>query len=146
MLKIFKVEPINFKLKSESEKNAILNSYKQFLKICNFDMQIIIQTDSINLDNHFNVIDNFKNTEPDLANMAEDYKNLIKSVTKERESISRKFYIVTTNKNTNVKEKLSANLINCGNMVEECSSIETMQVIKRFLKKSSGIRKELKWV
>ena len=146
MLKIFKVEPINFKLKSESEKNAILNSYKQFLKICNFDMQIIIQTDSINLDNHFNVIDNFKNTETDLANMAEDYKNLIKSVAKERESISRKFYIVTTNKNTNVKEKLSANLINCGNMVEECSSAETMQVIKRFLKKSSGIRKELKWV
>ena len=55
--------------------------------------------------------------EPDLANIAEDYKKLIKSITKERESISRKFYIVTTNKNTNVKEKLSANLINCGNVL-----------------------------
>lgn len=109
-------------------------------------MQIIIQTDSINLDNHFNVIDNFKSMEPSLANMAEDYKKLIKSITKERESISRKFYIVTTNKNTNIKEKLSANLINCGNMLEECSTAETMQVIKRYLKKNSGIRKELKWV
>jgi hypothetical protein len=52
-VEIFKVQPINFKLKSNSEKNIILSAYKQFLKICNFDMQIIIQTDSINMDNHF---------------------------------------------------------------------------------------------
>ena len=109
-------------------------------------MQIIIQTDSVNIENHFSRIDFFKNEEPELADMAEDYKNLIKSITKERESISRKFYIVTSNKSTNVKEKLSTSLINCGNVLEECSNLETMQVVKRYLKKNSGIRKELKWV
>lgn len=144
--RIFKVEPINFKLKSDGEKRAILEAYKQFLKLCDFDMQIIIQTDSVNIENHFSKIDAFKREEPDLASMAEDYKNLIKSITKERESISRKFYIVTSNKNTNVKEKLSTSIMNCGNMLEECSNSETMQVIKRYLKKNSGIRKELKWV
>ena len=39
-IKIMKVNPINFNLKSNLEKDAILNSYKIFLKTCNFDMQI----------------------------------------------------------------------------------------------------------
>ena len=41
---IMKVKPINYNLKSNFEKEAILNSYKIFLKTCNFDIQIIIQT------------------------------------------------------------------------------------------------------
>lgn len=42
-VKIIKVIPINYNLKSELEKEAILNSYKLFLKTCNFDMQILIR-------------------------------------------------------------------------------------------------------
>ena len=36
-IKILKVTPINYNLKSDLEKKAILNSYKIFLKTCNFD-------------------------------------------------------------------------------------------------------------
>ena len=36
-LKIIKINPINYNLKSELEKEAILNSYKIFLKTCNFN-------------------------------------------------------------------------------------------------------------
>ena len=43
-VKIAKIKPINFSLKSELEKEAILNSYKLFLKTCNFNMQILIQS------------------------------------------------------------------------------------------------------
>ena len=35
-VKILKIIPINYSLKSEIEKEAILNSYKIFLKTCNF--------------------------------------------------------------------------------------------------------------
>ena len=42
-VKILKIIPINFNLKTQIEKEAILNSYKIFLKTCNFDMQILIQ-------------------------------------------------------------------------------------------------------
>lgn len=38
------MEPINYELKSDFEKNAILNSYKAFLKNCNFDVQLIIKS------------------------------------------------------------------------------------------------------
>ena len=43
-IKIIKIYPINFNLKSELEKEAILNSYKIFLKTCDFNFQILIQS------------------------------------------------------------------------------------------------------
>ena len=43
-IKIIKIIPINFNLKSNLEKEAILNSYKIFLKTCDFDIQILIQS------------------------------------------------------------------------------------------------------
>ena len=44
ILKILKIEPINYNLKSDLEKKSILNSYKIFLKTCGFDIQIIIKS------------------------------------------------------------------------------------------------------
>lgn len=78
--------------------------------------------------------------------MAEDYKNLIKSIANKRESISRKFYIVVNNKNKNINDKIINGLLNCGNSVKECSRLETINVIKRYFRKNSGARKEAKWV
>ena len=40
IIKILKVNPINYNLKSDLEKESILNSYKIFLKTCNFNIQI----------------------------------------------------------------------------------------------------------
>lgn len=48
-IKIIQIIPINFNLKSDLEKQAILNSYKTFLKTCNFDMQLIIQSNKEDL-------------------------------------------------------------------------------------------------
>ena len=55
-IKIVKIIPINFKLKSNLEKEAILNSYKIFLKTCNFDIQILIQSNKKDLSNHISKI------------------------------------------------------------------------------------------
>ena len=51
-IKILKIIPINFNLKTQLEKESILNSYKIFLKTCNFDMQILIQSKKEDLSNH----------------------------------------------------------------------------------------------
>ena len=55
-VKILKVIPINYNLKSELEKEAILNSYKIFLKTCNFDIQILIQSNKEDLSKHISNI------------------------------------------------------------------------------------------
>ena len=51
-IKILKIIPINFNLKSNLEKESILASYKIFLKTCNFDIQILIQSSKENLQNN----------------------------------------------------------------------------------------------
>ena len=57
-IKIIKIIPINYNLKSELEKEAILNSYKIFLKTCNFDLQILIQSKKEDLSKHISSIKN----------------------------------------------------------------------------------------
>ena len=66
-VKIAKIKPINFSLKSELEKEAILNSYKLFLKTCNFNMQILIQSNKEDLSEHFEEIKN---------NLSQEEKNI----------------------------------------------------------------------
>ena len=57
-IKILKVNPINFNLKTQMEKESILNSYKIFLKTCNFDIQILIQSSKENLTKNIQMIKN----------------------------------------------------------------------------------------
>ena len=55
-IKILKIIPINYNLKSNLEKESILNSYKIFLKTCNFNIQILIQSTKEDLSHHiFNI-------------------------------------------------------------------------------------------
>ena len=68
-IKIIKIIPINFNLKSNLEKEAILNSYKMFLKTCDFDIQILIQSKKEDLSRHFSIIkNNLKNNKNKLLN------------------------------------------------------------------------------
>ena len=67
-LKIIKIYPINYNLKSELEKKSILNSYKAFLKTINFDIQIIIQSNKEDLTKHINNIKKQNETEKSLNN------------------------------------------------------------------------------
>ena len=60
-VKIIKISPINFNLKSNLEKEAILNSYKLFLKTCNFDIQILIQSKKEDLSKHISKIKKINN-------------------------------------------------------------------------------------
>ena len=62
-VKILKILPINFNLKSELEKESILNSYKIFLKTCNFNFQILIQSNKENLEKNISDINSQKNKE-----------------------------------------------------------------------------------
>ena len=78
-IKIIKIIPINFNLKSELEKEAILNSYKIFLKTCNFNFQILIQSNKENLDKHISNINTQKNKEKEnIKEISNNYINYIK--------------------------------------------------------------------
>lgn len=96
IIKILKIKPINYNLKSDLEKESILNSYKIFLKTCNFNIQILIQSNKEDLSHHIlNIQKNISKKENKyLEKISENYIQFINKINSERKSSSKDFYII----------------------------------------------------
>ena len=134
-IKILKVNPINFNLKTQMEKESILNSYKIFLKTCNFDIQILIQSKKEDLTNHIEKIK--------INNYLNYYINYIKEKNNLNKSASKNFYLIIKNKTENNEEniiqelnekyfKIKDNLLRCGNLIFECDKNEIKKILFSF--------------
>ncbi len=141
-VKIIKVDPINFNLKSNLEKEAILNSYKIFLKTCNFDIQIIIQSSKENLDKNMeNIRENLKRENKKyLEEIAKSYFDYIQKYNSIKNSSTKNFYIIISNENEDSEEnifqtlnekyfKIKECLFRCGNQVQDFNSKKDVKEI-----------------
>ena len=158
-LKIIKIYPINYNLKSELEKNSILNSYKAFLKTCNFDIQIIIQSNKEDLSKHINKIKKQNKIENNfnIINISQKYINFINKKNKEKNSSSKNFYILIKSQNNlensesviaqELKDKylkIKDCLSRCGNIVEEIKNKkEIEEIFFSFLNVKKYLSKEV---
>ena len=132
-LKIIKINPINFNLKSDLEKEAILNSYKIFLKTCDCNFQILIQSNKVDLSNHFSQInDNLIQEEKNIQEISKKYIENIKELNNNKKSSSKNYYIILEyiNKNSEIVDieasatenlnnkyfKIKDGLSRCGNI------------------------------
>ena len=106
-IKILEVTPINYNLKSDLEKEAILNSFKIFFRTCHFDIQILIQSNKENLTHHISRIKKYvsKKENKYLKNISENYIQYISNLNNNKKSSSKKFYIIIKNQPINKKEK-----------------------------------------
>lgn len=105
-VKIIKVIPINFNLKSNLEKEAILNSYKIFLKTCSFDTQILIQSNKEDLSKNISKIkEKTKNEKENIKILSKKYINFIKKINSDKKSSSKNFYILIKEIPQNKKQK-----------------------------------------
>lgn len=156
-IKILKIIPINYNLKSDLEKAAILNSYKTFLKTCPFQMQILIQSSKENLEkNIFNIQKNIQKKEnKKLKKIANKYIEYINKINSNKKSSSKNFYLIISNEisknqdniesieiiKNDLKEKyfkIKECLYRCGNSVIE---INTKEEIIKILKMFFNARK-----
>ena len=106
-IKLLEVTPINYNLKSDLEKEAILNSFKIFFKTCQFDIQILIQSNKEDLTHHISKIKKYvsKKENKYLKNISENYIQYISNLNNNKKSSSKKFYIIIKNQPFNKKEK-----------------------------------------
>ena len=152
-IKILKIIPINYNLKSDLEKEAILNSYKIFLKTCNFNIQILIQSSKENLEkNILNIQKNIQKKENKfLKNISNEYIKYIQNMNLNKKSSSKNFYIILSNEKlkgidynqsfeitkNDLKEKyfkVKDCLSRCGNSVIEINSKnEIIKILYSFL-------------
>ena len=145
-IKILKINPINFNLKSELEKESILNSYKIFLKTCNFNFQILIQRNKEDLSKHISVIQNQLISEKNnIPAISKKYIEYIKKLNYSKKSSSKNFYIIIKyiNQNNQIENiesyaiqelndkyfKIKDCLSRCGNIVEDISEKEKIKNI-----------------
>lgn len=162
-LKILKIIPINYNLKSDLEKSAILSSYKTFLKTCNFDIQILIQSNKEDLSQHIlNIKKNISKKENKyLKEISQDYIQYINKMNLIKKSSSKDFFIIISNKNfsnneyveekeiikSDLKEKyfkIKECLSRCGNSVIEISNKdEIINIFFSFLNTRKNINDSL---
>lgn len=156
-IKILKIIPINYNLKSDLEKKTILNSYKILLKTCNFNIQILIQSNKEDLSQHIsNIEKNIKKKENKyLKEISENYIKFIQNLNYSRSSASKDFYLIISNENlenfdsieiieNDLKEKyfkIKECLSRCGNDVIE---LNNKKVILKIFYSLLNTRKFLK--
>ena len=153
VIKILKIEPINYNLKSDLEKESILNSYKIFLKTCNFDIQIVIQSNKQDLSKNIKQIQKNiqKKENKNIKELGNSYVNYINKINSTRRNSSKIFYLVISDNlkkienSSNADEIIKADLkekyfkikeclARCGNTVIEVSEKdELIEVIDSFL-------------
>ena len=144
-IKILKVIPINFNLKTQLEKESILNSYKIFLKTCNFDMQILIQSKKEDLSGHIENIQKISQKENNkiIREYSKEYLKFIKEKNNKNKSASKNIYLIIKNNSENLEEniiqelnekyfKIKDCLIRCGNVVQECNKEEIKNILFSF--------------
>lgn len=106
LIKILQIMPINFNLKSNLEKEAILNSYKIFFKTCNFNIQILIQSNKEDLTKHIEKINEIAIDESnEIKKISKKYIDYIQKLNKDKKSSSKNFYIILQETIENKKEK-----------------------------------------
>ena len=135
-LNVLKVEPINFNLKTKTEQKNILESYRFLLKQCDFNFQIYIQTQKVNIEKHIKEIKKCVEFESEIEDMATDYINFINDIVDSKGNISRKFYIVYESKENNRRDLIIQECLkSCGNVVYKCEKNEILKLFNSCFKK-----------
>ena len=160
-VKIMKVNSINFNLKSELEKEAILNSYKIFLKTCQFNFQILIQSNKKDLSKNISIINNqLKSENNNISEISKKYIKYINELNNKNKSSSKNFYLIIKYENKNLNEinnienyayqelndkyfKIRDCLSRCGNILEDINSKkEVEEILESFINKRQYFREK----
>lgn len=93
---VIKTSAVNFGLLSDMEQIAIISSFAQMLNSLSFSIQILIQSQRLDITSYISLLDiaQRSQTNPLLASMIAKYRQFIQSLVKENEVLDKQFYIV----------------------------------------------------
>jgi len=90
---ILRVQPINFTIKQTSEKEAIMHSFQKFLNSIDFPTQILMKTESINLNSYIGSLRS-RIKEESLLSLFDDYKKHLHDLIENNKIMNRVFYFI----------------------------------------------------
>lgn len=97
---ILKVEPINFSLRNNEEKQIVISTFQKFLNSLDFSVQIVIATDTLNLDQYLAKLEE-KTAELNKIHyrkLFSDFKEHLANLINNDHLLDRSFYLVIPEK------------------------------------------------
>lgn len=91
---ILQVEPINFHLRSDEQKKVTISAFQKFLNALDFPVQLLISTDSLNLDQYLGTLQ--EGVAPQFQELFRDFTDHLNSIT--GNLLNRSFYVVIPKK------------------------------------------------
>ncbi|MBI4119754.1 MAG: ATP-binding protein [Parcubacteria group bacterium] len=94
--RVLLVTGINFDLKSEEEKNAILGAYQNFINSLDFSLQIVIHTRKLNIEGYLQKLKEREMIETAelLQNQIAEYAEFVRSFVEANAVMNKKFFVV----------------------------------------------------
>ena len=132
-LAILKVEPINFTIRNEREKEAVIQQFQKFLNSIDFNVQVVMNTVEIKLDDY---LKNIKLNNKKFELQFEDYKKHLNSILSQNMVRNRNFYLVVK-KNIQTDLSIQVNICieklnNIGLRVNQLEDKELEQLLISF--------------
>lgn len=90
------VSSLNFALKSEDEKNAIVTSYQNFLNSLSFPLQIVANSRKIDLSGYLETVNEAasRQTSPLIKLQTQEYNNFLNELLEYSNIMEKRFYVV----------------------------------------------------
>lgn len=91
---ILEITPINFSIKTNEEKDAIIKGFQRFLNSIDFPVQFVVTTNSLNINTYLNSL------KKRITNKAlfEDFSKFLNETIKDNQMRNRNFYLVIPKK------------------------------------------------
>lgn len=153
IFKVLRIFPINYELKSDLEKAAILESFNSMLRTCNFQFEIICRSIKQNISKIIKIIE--ENDEKNIYDtydtnlLASEYVKYLEKLIKTSKSSSKAFYVILyTNLEQNLTKSENKNKLN----IEENDNFknaeykleENIKIMKEMISRCGNTVKEMK--
>lgn len=133
-LAIIRITPINFSIKPEESKGAISIAFQKFLNSLDFPIQIIMNTEHLDLKDYFSEVEKKIKDSKQFGHLFEGYKKHLESITKEKDVMNRVFYLILTER-TDINIQLQicqTKLSNIGLKSVRVGDKEIKELLRRF--------------
>src|SRR3989344_2208028 len=97
-LAVLKVNPINFGIKPQGSQEAIIGAFQKLLNSLDFSVQIIMNTESLNLDDYFKEIKAKVEEQGQFKGLFIKYKEHLENLISKNDILNRNFYLVIPEK------------------------------------------------
>jgi len=133
-LAVLKITPINFSIKPDESKQAISMAFQKFLNSLDFPIQIMMNTESLDLNDYFKEVERKIKQSKRFKGLFKDYKEHLELITKKNDVMNRNFYIIIPEKiDINIQLQIcQGKLSNMGLKSVRAKDREIIILLKRF--------------